>query len=216
MSPGNPLLFVLGVVVLTIALIVGFVPGLLAVLRRSSRPCVRIVGAVVVPLLVVGTVAVSGVFMLWALAPPPSPPPAPWGTVEPASPCSDFAGSQYQRYAITWGTPAPPLTTANLVFILTPAGASAAVPPGAPSAPDNCVRNPTSPSGWVAVLSSSGGTPQAVFGSNGWGAINATLPVTITGGQTLVVVAGAGVNLTQATLELHGVNGASVSGSVTL
>lgn len=131
--------------------------------------------------------------------------------------CSDASRTRFATVPVSIGGAAYTLTTANFGFALTLAGAGSTTPAGAPSSPDNCIRSPTSSTSWVAVLIAAGGAGDlAVWGSAGWTALNASIPVAIEGGQTVLVVAGPGVDLVGAQLTPTTTSGAGSSSSVTL
>ncbi len=110
------------------------------------------------------------------------------------------------------------LTTASFGLKVFPAGASVASPPGSGGTLGTTACGVAPPtSGWIVILSSQGGqVQQAYFGSSGWVAWNATLPVTLVSGQSMLVVAASDVDLLQALLMVYGMGGAAVSGSTTL
>ena len=110
------------------------------------------------------------------------------------------------------------ITTGSIGLEVFPAGASVASPPGSGGALGTTACGVAPPtSGWILILSSQGGpVQQAYFGSSGWVALNATLPVTLVSGQSMTIVAASDVDLHQASLMVYGMGGAAVSGSTTL
>lgn len=121
-------------------------------------------------------------------------------------------------YNLTVAGTSSTITTGSIGLEVFLAGASVASPPGSGGALGTTACGVAPPtSGWIVILSSQGGqVQQAYFGSSGWVAWNATLPVTLVSGQSMMVVAASNVDLLQASLMVYGMGGAAVSGSTTL
>lgn len=116
------------------------------------------------------------------------------------------------------GTTAP-VDTGGFGLSLTPAAATEALAPGTAGAPSTTSCGVAPPaSGWIALLVSPGGSvQQAYYDAAGWHAWNASVPVPLVASQTLLVVAAANVNLSQASFGVFPQQGGpAVSGSVTL
>lgn len=91
-------------------------------------------------------------------------------------------------------------------------------PAGIAGRPDAtaCGVSPPS-SGWDAeLISAVGSVQEAYFDAEGWHGWNATLPDTITAGQTIRIVAPSDSIISGAVLSVFGMDGASVTGSATL
>lgn len=154
------------------------------------------------------------------------------GTCTATTP-AEFAANTYN---VSIGGATSTITTTDFGLSLSEPGASGGIPPGAsvPSSGSRCAGGPTayvpSSGAWDVVLLAPGGTsvlaefmqcktnPNPSANQTAWftpscGALPA--PVTLSSGQTLAIVAN-GVALSEATLGVYGVNGASVTGSVTL
>ncbi len=121
-------------------------------------------------------------------------------------------------YNLTVAGTSSTFTTASIGLKIILAGTSNVSPPGSGGALGTTACGVAPPtSGWIVILSSQGGqVQQAYFGSSGWVAWNATLPVTLVSGQSMTVVAASSVDLLQASLMVYGMNGAAASGSTTL
>ncbi len=137
--------------------------------------------------------------------------------------CSSSTPTTYNTFPVTIASTTSTLTTANFGLKIVPAGSSSAIAAGtATSTGANTCPNwtPGATTGYIVVLESAAGSPQAVWDATNGGAwtgiTSTTLPVTISGGMTLVVVAPTALTLTQASLQVYGLGGASVSGAETI
>ena len=140
---------------------------------------------------------------------------------------SGTGGATLNTYPVSIASTTSTITTANFGLKILPAGSS--TPTGAGTATSTAAgtcpgSSPTSGSGaWVAVLQSASGNNEAVFDSTGaWSTASTaiactgtcTLPITISGGMTIIVVSSTA--MTQASLQVYGLGGASISGSETI
>ncbi len=141
--------------------------------------------------------------------------------------CKDTAATPNTEntYPVTIASTTSTITTANFGLKVVPAGSSTPTPPATSTSSattGTCPGASPGNSGWVAVLQSASGSNEAVFDAGGaWTTTGITctgtcptLPVTISGGMTIIVVSNP--TLTQASLQVYGLGGASISGSETI
>ncbi len=133
----------------------------------------------------------------------------------------------FNTYPVTIASTTSTITTANFGLKVVPAGSNTPTVPAASTSatPGTCPgASPSTAAGWVAVLQSASGSNVAVFDSGGVWSTTAslitctgtcpTLPITISGGMTIIVVSSAAQ--TQASLQVYGLGGASISGAETI
>ena len=129
--------------------------------------------------------------------------------------------STFNTYPVTIASTTSTISTANFGLKIVPAGSSTPLPLGAASAATGtaCPSDIPAAGTYIVVLQSAAGVNLATWSTAtaGWTAIgSATLPVTLAGGMTLIVVADQTLATTQASLQVFGVGGASISGSETI
>ncbi|MDE2044839.1 MAG: hypothetical protein KGJ69_06855 [Thermoplasmata archaeon] len=140
-------------------------------------------------------------------------------------------GSPDNTFNIGLGGTTHTLVTSDFGLSLTESGRSSSTAPGtaSTSASGTCYAFPA-PAGWYVLLIPPGSTGSnwAIFSGAGWQQCTGPpaapctslsalpAPVTISGGQTLLLVASPSVNLVQASLAVYGLNGQTVVGSTTL
>lgn len=140
--------------------------------------------------------------------------------------CTDAAtgGNVENTYPVTIASTTSTITTANFGLKVVPAGSSSPTVAATPTATTGgtCPGATPGTGTWVAVLQSASGANVAVFGASGaWTTTGITctgtcpaLPDTISGGMTIIVVSFG--TQTQASLQVYGLGGASISGSETI
>ena len=143
--------------------------------------------------------------------------------------CTDTSGTPHtwNTFPVTIASTTSTISTANFGLKIIPAGSSNPLTLGSASGTTfgSCPGDyPTVTGGYVVVLENAAGAPAGVWSSSitngGWGTLTApstALPsVTIQGGMTLVVVSDPTIATTQASLQVYGLGGASITGSETI